>query len=86
MICSVTSAESFDASHRHTGATQRGPAIPGEVKVWDLRKGSAVHTFKDTGEEGDSYAVGEFGVLETQVANFAKHGAAIGVTVRIPTR
>lgn len=44
-----------------------------------------VHCFKDTGEEGNSYAVAEFGVFEAKVADFAEHRAAVGVAVRVPT-
>jgi hypothetical protein len=45
-----------------------------------------VHCFKDTGKEGNSYAVAEFGVFEAEIANFAEHRATVGVTVGVPTR
>ena len=45
-----------------------------------------IHCIKDTGQEGNSYTVAQLGVFETEIADFAKHGAAVGVTLRVPTR
>jgi hypothetical protein len=47
---------------------------------------AGIDRFKDAWQEGNSDAVGKLGVFEAEVANFAKHGATVGVTVGIPTR
>ena len=43
-----------------------------------------VHGFKDARHEADADAVAQLGVIKTEVADFAQHGAAVGVTVGIP--
>ena len=43
-----------------------------------------VHGLQDAGQQADAGAVAQLGVVEAQVADFAQHGAAIGVPVRIP--
>jgi hypothetical protein len=43
-----------------------------------------VHGIEDAGHEADAGAVAQFGEGKTQFADFAQHGAAIGVPVGIP--
>jgi len=43
-----------------------------------------VHGFEDAGHEADADAVAQLGIFKTEVADFAQHGATVGVTVGIP--
>jgi hypothetical protein len=40
--------------------------------------------FDDAGKEAESNAMAEFGVLESEIANFLEHGATIGVAMGVP--
>ena len=39
---------------------------------------------ENAGHEADACAVTEFGVFKTEIANFAQHGASVGMAMRIP--
>ena len=43
-----------------------------------------VHRVQDAGHEADADAVAQLGVFKAEVADFAQHGAAVGVAVGIP--
>ena len=45
---------------------------------------ACAHGIENTRHEADACAVAEFGVFKTEIANFAEHGATIGVAMRIP--
>src|SRR5205807_8087688 len=45
---------------------------------------SGLHRFDDAGQQTDADAVAQFRMIEAEVADFAQHGAAVGVTMRVP--
>ena len=42
------------------------------------------HSIENTRHEADACAVTEFGVFKTEIADFAQHGASVGMAMRVP--
>src|SRR6266516_4417701 len=45
---------------------------------------TGIHRFQDARQQADADAVAQFRVFKTKFADFPQHGAAVGVTMRIP--